>query len=317
MRKPSPGFLSKGSQLRAVGLIFLGGLALLAWERQRRPIDPRAGQKVSEDLDFTIKSPTNADDGVVMVAIATPEENSPPRPPGTFVTERELRSVEDNTLGLSRREFELVANVLGRLNQAPPAAIEAAGRRDASFTVLMKQPDAYRGQVVHFRADLRRLTDFRGLENYGGPELVADAYVFTEESGNNPMRVLALDADGSLPRGEQFAAVPVEFDGVFIKRFGYASRGGQSVAPLLLARTISPLPVQPKAVPADPTLPVMVVAGSLLMMLVAVLKVRRRQPRVGFSTRGTDREVFDTTEPAQSPEDYFDELSSRDDDGTA
>src|SRR5690606_38597346 len=44
--------------------------------------------------------------------------------------------------------------------------------------------------------------------------------------------------------------LPVRLTGYFFKRYGYVSRGGQHVAPMLIARTLSPIP-PPVPTPAD------------------------------------------------------------------
>ena len=311
-----PAGLSKSMQIRLIGLIAVVGLALLTIELRRAPPAARPAAVASDEpFDFAIRKRRPAatpDRGIraSMVADGEAASDDADRTTAAFVTPDERSIFEDNTVGLSRRELQTVATILRRLDSRPDAAIEAAASREASFSVLMRQPDPFRGEVVEFPADLRRLNAFPGLAAFDGPAELVEGWVFTSDAGNNPIRVLSLDAEASLPRGDEFEPAPVLVRGVFVKRFGYASRGGSSVAPLIIAKSLRRLPSRGQAAKPDAMLPAGIVLTAIVAMMAAViaLQIRERRRQITFKIAGADDAVLDELDPADDPAEFLEQL---------
>ena len=300
--------LDRRSQLHLIGLIFLFGGVLLAFELGRTPEVPEAAVVAAEPLDFQVRGP---------VALAAGEFISPP-------DEEEagdpLAGIEDNTLGLSRREFEAASRILKDLAMTDAEEMQRLARTDASFTVLMQQPDLYRGKVVRLVGDLRRLTPFPSLARYDGPDETVEGWLFTLESGTNPYRIIALDAAPSIDTGESIEPTPVIVDGVFFKRFGYATATSSHVAPMLLAKSIRLKP-QAVAPPNDNSLtPLILIAAAVLMGLLVVAVRRKEQRRdVRFRINDGSRVPLEDIE-SEDPGEFLERLSvetGQSDDATA
>ncbi|MBX3438972.1 MAG: hypothetical protein KF861_15885, partial [Planctomycetaceae bacterium] len=161
-----------------------------------------------------------------------------------------LATIQDNTLGLRRREAAAYHEMLSRIDRLPEAAAANRARSDVAFTVLMQAPQEYRGELLSVEGDLRRLTPLAANDESGFDTLY-EGWLFTRDSGTNPYRIVLTQVPDGVPIGETIdPPTPVRVVGYFFKRYGYASQGGQHVAPLLLAKTLHPLP-RPVTLPTD------------------------------------------------------------------
>ena len=303
--------LSKGQQLRMIGAIVFAGAILFAYQLSQIPVGgPVVPDPNAEPLDFAIRGHQPDPDGLVRVSMEGSAGGT------ELMTAEERADFEDNTVGLSRRELAHAAAIFGRLSDRSPAGLEADARSDASFTVLMQQPDSFRGELIELRGDLRRLVGFPGLETFDGPGELVEGWLFLSDAGNNPVRILAIEADATLPQGEQFEPEPVVVRGVFVKRFGYASRGGTSVAPLLLAQSIDRVPVAP-AEQVDEQWPALVIFVAVIVMTIAAIslrsKVQRRRPAFTIAgaenADGAQNAAGGNVDTTVAPEDFLDQLS--------
>ena len=161
-----------------------------------------------------------------------------------------LEPIEDNTVGLRRAESPAYRMMLSRIDGLPDDLIARSGRDDVAFTVLMLQSDDYRGQLITVRGDLRRLTKFPPPKD-SEFETLYEGWLFTRDSGTNPYRVVFTQPPDDVPLDESLnPPVRVEVTGYFFKRYGYASQGGQHVAPLLLAKRPEVI-AAPQVIPVD------------------------------------------------------------------
>ena len=308
--QPRRGGLSRGTQWRLIAGIFLSALVLLLFRlNQAEPLPVPAPEGDDRPLDFAIRPGKPSGDFVTLVdAAGDAEDGADGRP----LAER-LDEIEDNTLGMSRREFEIAAAILAELAETPPDRLAADARDDATFVVLMQQPEAYRGKLIRLRGDLRRLSDFPSLQRYGGPDRLVEGWLFTNESETNPFRVLSLEADPSLPRGERIEPTSAEVVGVFFKRFGYATANSSHIAPMLLARRIAKPPPRPQSSPS-PILPAALVflTVCVLSLVVFRLQMRERRRKVQFRLSGSERSAPADLGEIENPGEFLDRLAEQD-----
>ena len=291
--------LTRSVQLRWILGIFVGGVVVLAVKLGQQVAPP-----VAEDpIDFRVRTVEAPPPGALLVETDLDGDRT--------IVER-FADVEDNTLGLSRAEFELVAELLNDLSERDASEVAKAARRDVGFSVLMRQPELFRGHFVHLEGQLQRLQPAAGLGGYGGPEELLEGWLFTADSGNNPFRILALAADAELPRADELGGRAVVVDGLFFKRFGYPSVGGQHVAPMMLAKQIA---AKPQAVPdavRDRRWPAVLIGLAIAAMaaVVVVLSVRQRRRPIAFRVGKGERAPanFDDLD-GETPGEFLSNLS--------
>ncbi len=147
-----------------------------------------------------------------------------------------LSLIEDNTVGLRRKELEAYELMLSRIDGLSDDERSKVAQDDIAFTVLMLQSEDYRGRLITVRGDLRRLTEFPAPKESDFDTLY-EGWLFTRDSGTNPYRIVFTQRPNDVPLSESLdPPVQVEVTGYFFKRYGYASQGGQHVAPLLLSK---------------------------------------------------------------------------------
>jgi hypothetical protein len=160
-----------------------------------------------------------------------------------------LAGIEDNTVGIRRAEVDVYHQMLATVRRLPEDLRRQHSDRDVAFTVIMLQPDEYRGRLVGITGELHRLSKLPVMENDVGIDQLYEGWMYTEDSGNNPWQFVCT----SLPEGgdPKVLSLPrrIRVEGYFFKRTGYASRGGQHVAPTLLARSFELLPPPISAAP--------------------------------------------------------------------
>ncbi|QDT63952.1 hypothetical protein V22_11810 [Calycomorphotria hydatis] len=231
-----------------------------------------------------------------------------------------LRGIEDDTLNIRSSERQAYLAVLRLLEAESPSDLAASAASDVTFPVLMLDPDHYRGKLLTFEGEARQASKFQPRsEEAGITELVA-AWVFTPDSGTNPMHVVALGADDALLNNPQIAeGVPVTFTGYFFKRQGYASNGGLHVAPLLLAKQISIRQLPPAVqVPSVNLVPYVIGLGSVFILGLAVVLWRTTQADRAFEKsrlsryqRASDEQIAELEHATTStPTDFFNQLSA-------
>ncbi|MFN0056042.1 MAG: hypothetical protein ACKV0T_28180 [Planctomycetales bacterium] len=164
------------------------------------------------------------------------EDSSPsfdPRlPPALFA------GVRDESLGIRSAEREAYFGVLSKSREAPPQALQQAGRRDVSYAELMNEPERYRGELVSLRGELRRLLPLPAGENDQGFDQLFDGWLFTDDAGRkSPYRLILLSRPDQFPEGEAIRE-RVEFTGYFFKRCAYETSQGLHAAPLLIGKQL-------------------------------------------------------------------------------
>ncbi len=155
-----------------------------------------------------------------------------------------MNSIDDDVLGVTSDEtrawFETM-RLAERITSEHADLLPAA-----RYALFMDAPDACRGRAWTLTGKLRRLTKERLTNDTTEYSNVDDAWLTLPDSGDGLVHVVALQAARDLPFAETFAdeAPNVTVSGYFFKREAYASAAdsGISIAPLLLAGTITRTP---------------------------------------------------------------------------
>ncbi len=165
----------------------------------------------------------------------------PPKAVGASMESSLLATVEDNTLGIRRREAPAFFFLLDKARQIPVEQLAAAAEPGVQRLNLMSDPADYRGRPVTILGELRRLQEFPAGENDYGLKNLFEGWICTADSADRPFRVVCSRLAPELTSAAGAALpVPVQVTGYFFKREGYESPSGLQVAPTILANRIEP-----------------------------------------------------------------------------
>ncbi len=229
---PPPNYLGRKFQLRMMSMVGLLVLVLVAIDRAR---EPSSWYWLTGPPRPAPSSPNAADTPGPTSEPVTPELLDAVTVPG-----EDLAEITDDSVGLRGEESGPYHRILARARDLPQAHLEAVAG-DVAFSVLQKQPEHFRGQVVTVSGDLRRLMSFPVRENDEGITELYEALVFTADSGTTPYRIRLTTPPTGLPTGESIdPPTPVRVVGYFFKRDQYIVQQDLRVhaAPLLLAQRI-------------------------------------------------------------------------------
>lgn len=191
--------------------------------------------------------------------------------PDHVIDGRILEPVEDGTTGVRYDEAEAYFRILAHVRRLPRRELRGASRDDVAFSVLMASPAHYRGQPITIEGRLHGLRKFTESENEQGVVELYEAWITTPESSRTPYRVvLSEPPDEIAPADAYDEPAPVRATGYFFKLQAYEIDGGESTAPLLLARTIDLLPRQPAGRTGAGLTPYLIVFFALIGLSVAV-----------------------------------------------
>jgi hypothetical protein len=154
-------------------------------------------------------------------------------------------SIEDDVMGVSAaetkawgRSMELAERITSKQAKQLPTA---------RYALMMDAPNDCRGRAWKITGTLRRMTEEKLTNHSLDYRDVVDAWLTLPDSGNSLVHVVALQSARNLPFAAEFDkdAPEVTISGYFFKREAYASsaEGGLSIAPLLLAGSISRVPM--------------------------------------------------------------------------
>ncbi|QDT37366.1 hypothetical protein [Stratiformator vulcanicus] len=230
--------------------------------------------------------------------------------------------VEDDTLNIRNDERDAYLQTLDILRASDDTVLKSAAATDVSFPVLMIETDHYRGRLIRVSGTARRIAPFklRDSEAERTTEQLFDVWVFTPESGNNPVHLIATGLASDIPVGESVGdGIDIEAVGYVFKRQGYASNGGLHVAPLVLAKTIERRPA-PVATPIERFDITPYVVGFVVVALlsIAVFLWRFRsedrkfeQEHIERLTTASEEELDSLRDiPQESPEEFLAKIQS-------
>ena len=163
-----------------------------------------------------------------------------------------LSGIEDNTIGVRRAEVDAYLTMLDKARRLPEDELTSHADDDVAFTVVMLQPDDYRGQT---RQRHRTVASTDGISRHA-PTIAAS--IGSTKAGCSP-RIPATTPGGLSARGyrrgcrsarrsnrSRFASSAISSSGWDTPR-----REGQHVAPTLLAGSFDVLPVPVRRGAAD------------------------------------------------------------------
>lgn len=257
-------FLNRRDQFRMIALIAALGAVLLAMRAAANPetwrrlllLDGPSAPETAEDFAAQrAENSSRTPGGLPPDEFRTDEAASAARVPhgpkpssGPLAIDPEaLAAVRDDTLGIHRDERKAYFELLARLRDAEPADIRRAARDGVSYAAISRSPGDFRGQAIAIEGRMKRLLAFDPGENEHGFERLYEAWVFTDDSGLDPYRVVSAEIPAGMPQGDLDPLVPVRVAGCFFKMERYAAQHGKThPAPLLLAQRIER--VRPTAV---------------------------------------------------------------------
>ena len=293
-RLPTAG-LSRRDQWRVILLILVVGGVIALVDSFRSVSSPEAAPPVPRNAPAT-QSVVEATDRAGELGVLTGEE---------------LRSFEDNTVLMSREEGATFFKAVRKLKSLRNATLARIAREDIAHSVLMADPELFRGQVIRLQGHIRRLIKRPVPSDVHDMDGLLEGWVFTPESDINPYRIVTLSVDDQIPMGKSYEPVPVELVGMFVRREAYASQSGTSVAPLLIAKKIRFREVAPPST-SDQLTPML--AGAICLAMSAILgaflmTVRRQQRRRIEFRVATTHETGPVDIVSESPDEFLASLS--------
>lgn len=219
-----------------------------------KPIDIKrstGGERLPDDTYYARvaeaspapKQPT--DSSLALASSPDVANTAPPRGPLDLPSDV-TQGITDDWFGLTRAEQPALLRIAVAVDQVDHAALQQQASREATFDVLLGHPDYYRGRPVHLEGRARRMTPARiGVGDEARD--VWEAWVFTADSRSTPLLVYSLTPPVGMPTGEKIDEA-VAFDAYFVRRYAYASVGGEAVSVMLMAPRLSWTPPQPAPV---------------------------------------------------------------------
>lgn len=248
-------YLSRRDQARLGIFAALLGFVVIAMQQASRPetwywltgnpaLRPDAQANETEDpaaeskIDFNVNAEEPAIEGN---AVRVVEELPDLKDDGELTIEPELLAlVKDNSVGIRDSERDLYYFLLAKVRDAPLKSLEQAARDDVAFTVLMTESSKFIGKLITLKAELRRLQPYPAGRNEHGVEQLYEAWLKTDDAGDNPYRVLCSRIPNDIPSGMEVKPdTIVRITGYYFKRYGYPAQEHRlHVAPLILAGEI-------------------------------------------------------------------------------
>ncbi len=158
-----------------------------------------------------------------------------------------LRKVRDSTgvrVGDDAGEMEAYCEALYKASLASPGAFANSARRDLTLAHLLNEPRRYRGEVIHFEGEARRIRRFDPpgmLEGQGIRDLY-ECWMFDRRYGTHPVCLVCTELPPGVEPAEQLG-IGASFDAYFFKRYRYESAdstpGHLRQAPLFLGRSFA------------------------------------------------------------------------------
>lgn len=248
-------YLSRKDQLRLGLFGALLAFVIIAMQQASRPetwywltgnpaLQPESRSQDSPDssgsgeLDFSVNSEESPLSGnAVRVVENLPELEDD----GELVIDPELLElVKDNSVGIRDSERDLYYFLLAKVRDTPVRKLEKAARDDVAFAVLMTESKRFIGQLITLKAELRRLQPYPAGRNDHGVEQLYEAWLKTDDAGDNPYRVVCSRIPDDIPTGMEIKpGTLVKITGYYFKRYGYPAQEHRlHVAPLILAPEI-------------------------------------------------------------------------------
>lgn len=153
-----------------------------------------------------------------------------------------LVTIADNTFGVTAAEKPAYDAILAKARYTSLTELEALAHKDVPFAMLMLDANRFRGELLTIEGDLRRLNRMAATSEESTVDEAFEAWLFTADSGLNPYRVVLTSLpEGISPGVDLNPPIRSRLTGYFFKRYSYATANDFHTAPLLLAKTLTPL----------------------------------------------------------------------------
>jgi hypothetical protein len=261
----APALLILGWSLRQARLPKpeFGSAGLTADETQRL-------KRILKESREAASSPLRGDAIRVVAASADTGAGEPPAPQvGSEVRldRAILAAIKDNTFGVTAAEKPAYDAILAKVRNTPLAELEAQAHKDVPFARLMLDADRLRGELLTIEGDVRRINRLELPVDEPSADETFDAWLFTVDSGLHPYRVVLTSHPGGIPLGDHLQPpIRARVTGYFFKRYSYATANDFHTAPLLLAKTLTPL-----GNPASAVVPSTTNSRSLTYLAIGIL----------------------------------------------
>lgn len=259
-------YLARREQYRLIGLVFSLLLVCFLVVEAGKPKnwrwffgdEPAVGQDsdivvdgtdIDTTLDEPIKRAAPLPEGVFVSSADVPSDNATDdaAAPAPLVdtqiesadtigvglpTAADYAAVKDDTV-FRAAEAAAWYKLLAYLKNSDNTALRAASLGSTSYAQLHSSPVSFRGRVVELTGEVRRAHYLDAPKNDYGIDGYWQCWLRAPNS-LNPVVVYALEMPDDFPQGLKIQE-RVDFTGVFLKRWAYASSSGSRVAPLVVA----------------------------------------------------------------------------------
>lgn len=247
-------YLSRRDQLRLGVFAALLGFVVIAMQQASRPqtwywltgvpelqdtARPAAPLPRQRNVDFSVNAEEEPLSGnTVRVVGDLPDLELDGS--GLAIDPALLALVKDNSVGIRDSERDLYYFLLAKVRDTPVETLEKSSRDDVAFAVLMNESSKFIGKLITIKAELRRLQPYPAGRNQHGVKQLYEAWLKTDDAGDNPYRVVCSRIPDGIPIGmEVEPGTVVRITGYYFKRYGYPAQEHRlHVAPLILAPDI-------------------------------------------------------------------------------
>jgi hypothetical protein len=170
--------------------------------------------------------------------------------------------------------------------------------RFSLYADLLKDPQAYRGQLLPLRGHVRRLEEMRLIDGDDDLGVAYQAYLFTDDSRTHPYIVVSREVPPGMPRGGDILE-EVAVAGYFFKIYAYDAQDAVRIAPLLIAQRLEWFPRREAGPFVSPFWGGLAATGALLILVTLLWRIAAKDRRVRQERL---RKMADTAAPFSPPE---------------
>ena len=120
------------------------------------------------------------------------------------------------------------------------------------FVDLFKNPLIYHGKPVTLRGHVLKLIPLHAGKNDFGLTTLYEAWIYTDDSQNNPAVVVVSSIPDGIPTGTELLIDNVSVTGYFFKNYAFRAQDRERFAPMLLGQRLEWSPPAPLPAPLMP-----------------------------------------------------------------
>lgn len=124
----------------------------------------------------------------------------------------------------------------GKFRERAPALFPA-------FYDITSEPAVWQGRTVVLKGHVRKLVRVPAGENAYGISEYWEAWLYTEQTRNNPFLIISLERDERMEPGAEVLIDNVSAAGWFFKLYGYQAQEGGWVTPMVITKRLGYRPV--------------------------------------------------------------------------